>query len=190
MAGNGAPRRGGRAAWLAEAVVAMALAGQAVWAQDNLATPTSRLRPKDRKAAALLRAGDARSATFRRLLEALEGSDLVLYIETRRLALPGQTQLVCATPSARYVLVSVQVQGLDNDLVPWLAHELWHAVEIAGAPDVRDAASLRRFYEKVGRLARVDGATQVETLRAQETRTTVLDELRRPPSDARDRQRP
>ncbi len=183
MAGKGTTRRGGHPWWVTCAVVGMVLAGQAAAAQGSLASATSRLRPKDKKATALLEAGTARSATFRRLIEVLEQSDLVVYVETRRLALPGLTQFVCATPGARYVLVSVQVQGLDNDLVPWLAHELWHAIEIAGAPEVRDAASLKRFYEKVGRGARGDGATQLETLKAQETRTTVLDELRRPPSD-------
>ena len=39
--------------------------------------------------------------------------------------------------------------GVDNDLLPWLAHELWHAVEIAAAPEVRDRVSLLRFYERI-----------------------------------------
>jgi len=52
---------------------------------------------------------------------------------------------VAAAASCRILSVTVRVPGVFDDL-PNLAHDLQHVAEIAGAPDVRDAASLERFY--------------------------------------------
>ena len=162
-------------------LLAAALGAPEVFAQDAVAhSATSRIRALDEKSAALLQAGNARSATFRLLSEAIERSDLVVYVETRPLPLPGQLQFVSAMPGGRYLRVSVRVPGVDNDLLPWLAHELWHAVEIAGAPEVRDQVSLVRFYARIpggfrtGSTAKMD---VMETVQAQKIRTTVLNEL-------------
>jgi hypothetical protein len=38
-----------------------------------------------------------------------------------------------------------------------LAHELQHAVEVAGAPGVTDATTLRQFFERVGQRVSDDG---------------------------------
>ena len=178
MAGTNRQRQGGWR-WAACAVLATTCSVNCVYAQQS-PTPgaTSRLRASDQKAAALLHAGSARSATFRLLVETIDQSDLVVYVETRPLTLPGQLQFMSATPGGRYVRVSVRPMGLDNDLVPWLAHELWHAVEIAGAPEVRDRATLLRFYERIGGGFRAGATVEMETVRAQETQATVLDELR------------
>jgi hypothetical protein len=159
--------------WLV--IAAMAASGGAQAQQPETAT-FSRLRPAGRKAEALLSAGIAGSATFRQLVEAIERSDLVVYVETRTLRLPGQLQLVAASPGCRHLRVSIRVPGLDAELTAWLAHELWHAVEIAGAGEVRDQASLLRFYQRAGAGGRADAT--VETGQAQETWTRVLSELR------------
>lgn len=152
-----------------------------VAAQDRVAPgATSRLRPADQKAAALLQAGAARSTTFRSLVETIAQSDLIVYVETGQLTRPGQLEFVSATPGGRYIRVVVRAMGVDNDLLPWLAHELWHAVEIAGAPGVRDQASLVDFYERIGGAYRSSGSVLMETVKAQETQATVLNELRRP----------
>lgn len=138
--------------------------------------PLARLRAGDLKAAALLAAGTAQSETFRGLVDAIEHSDLVVYVDTRPLRLPGQLQLLAATPVCRHLRVSVRIPGLDTDLIAWLAHELRHAVELAGAPEVTDQASLRRFYQRIGAGGRHDDA--VESFAAQETWTKVLYEVR------------
>jgi hypothetical protein len=161
-------------------VAAAAFTAQVAWAQaPGMMNPSSRLRPVDAKSAGLLRAGCERSRTFRMLVERIEASDLIVHVEARHQALPGQLQFVSANPGGRYIRVSVRVLGLDDDLIPWLGHELWHAVEIAGAPEVRDRDSLRRFFERIGGGSRVGGAIEMETVKAQETQATVLGELRR-----------
>lgn len=142
----------------------------------GVAAAPSRVRTADETAAALLRGGVARSATFRAIVEALEQSDLIVYVETRAIRLPGQLQLLAATPGCRHVRVSVRTPGLDTELVAWLGHELWHAVELAGAPDVRDQAGVLRLYRRIG-ITGASGET-AETAKAQDVWTTVLYEAR------------
>jgi hypothetical protein len=138
---------------------------------------TSRLRPLDQKAAALLQAGIERSATFGRLVETLERSDLIVHIETRHLPLHGRLQFVFATPSDRYLRVSIHELGRENDVVSWLAHELQHAVEIAGAREVTNQTSLRRFYERIGYRRLAGDGVAMESDAALATETAVLYEV-------------
>jgi hypothetical protein len=155
----------------------------ALWAREGAAQPAAagaarRLRPAGMKAAALLEAGIARSETFRLLVDAIERSDLVVYVETGVLAVPGQVQFVAATPRTRYIRVSVRVPGLENDLLAWLAHELCHATEIAAAPDVTGQASLRTYYDRVGGSLRAGPTVIMETSGAQKVQAAVERELR------------
>jgi hypothetical protein len=72
--------------------------------------------------------------------------------------------------------VSVRTPGLDTELIAWMGHELWHAVEVAGAPEVRDQATLLRLYQRIG-VAGASGTT-AETTKAQEVWMRVLHEAR------------
>jgi hypothetical protein len=172
--------------WLRGLVFAAVIVGCPVAAQDRAVPAASaRVRAVDKKAADLLRAGKARSETFRLLTETIERSDLIVYVETRRQTLRGQLQFASASAAGRYLRVSISAFGLEDDILPWLAHELWHAVELAGAPEVRDRASLRQFYERVGGGFRAGGTVELETIQAQQTQDKVLGELRRPAQHAR-----
>ena len=165
----------------------------ALWPLEGAAQPAGgsgapgRLRPADRKAAALLEAGVARSETFRLLVDAIERSDLVVYVETGVMAVPGQLQFATATPGTRYLRVSIRVPGLENDLLSWLGHELRHATEIAAAPEVTDQVRLRTFYDRVGGSLRAGPTVIMETTGAQRVQAAVERELRtstrrKPPS--------
>ncbi len=143
---------------------------------DHRACVAIGVRAADKSAEALLAAGSARSATFRAIVEELTRSDVIIYVEVRPLDLAGQLQLLSASGSCRHIRVSVRTPGLPTEQIAWLAHELMHAVEIARAPEVRDARSLRRLYERIG-----DGGRygwRVESSAAQATWTRVLAELR------------
>ncbi len=89
---------------------------------------------------------------------------------------------------ATTVMVSIRVPGIHNDLIPWLAHELCHAVEMAAAPEVRDGATLRRLYEQIGGGYRVGDAVLMETVKAKATQRAVLAELRQRAAEGRARQ--
>jgi hypothetical protein len=160
------------------AFIAVTVGAQEVRAQGSVAPDhTSRLRAVDAKAAALLKAGNARSTTFRLLTEAIERSDLVVWVSAGHLQPAGQVQFVAATPYSRYVRVAVRLPGLENALVCTLAHELQHVVEIADASEVRDTRSLLRFYERIGWGGRSGARAEVETANAQRIGLKVLNEL-------------
>ena len=164
--------------WVGCAILAATLGAQEAAAQEALVPGSpGRIRPIDAKAASLIQAGRQRSSTFRRLVEVIEQSDLIVLVQAGHLQHQGQLQFIAATPYSRYVRVAVRLPGLENDLLGTLAHELQHAVEIAGAPEVRDHASLVRFYQLIGRGGRPGATVLMETSNAQKTGAKVLNEL-------------
>jgi hypothetical protein len=179
-------RTRGASWWLGFVIAAAVIGVPQVFAQEGgapgvalqgpeTAAAVSRVRGADPGARAILVAGMARSASFRALVEALEGSDLIIYVETRALKLSGQLQFVGANPGGRYVRISVRVPGREDELIAWLAHELRHAVEIAQAPEVRSQASLTALYRRIGSF-NISGR-EVETEQAVATQLRVLSEL-------------
>jgi hypothetical protein len=133
------------------------------------------VRAADASAAELLELGNSASPSFRRLVEVLERSDLIVFVQTRPLPIPGQLELAGAAAGFRYVRVSVRVPGRDHDLVAWLGHELQHAVELAEAPEVVDQDGLLRHYERIGARR---GRASVETAAAQAVWRKILDEVK------------
>lgn len=156
------------------AVVAVASTarGQQVRSENG----STHVRAGDKKAAVLLEAGLSASPTFRRIVDILEESDLVVYIETRPMTRPSHLQLAAVAGGRRYVRISVRLPGRDADLVAWLGHELQHAAELAAAREVVDENSLVRLYERIGGVRRATGT--METRRAQEIWKKILDETR------------
>ncbi len=157
-------------------LLAVVVAAHPAYPQEAEAVSVRHVRAGDQKAAALLRLGVTASPTFRLLLDTLEHSDLIVYVETGPMSLPGQLQLAAVASGCRYVRVSVRVPARDWDLIAWLGHELQHAVELAGAPEVVDQGSLTRFYERIGSARRATDT--LETGKAQETWRKILDEVK------------
>jgi len=97
--------------------------------------------------------GSRRSATFKGLIERLTQSDLIIYVESGRCSGPQVMSSVAVTPSPssyRYVRVTVDTDHSLLVLISEIAHELEHAIEIAGAPEVVDRQTLRGFYDRIG----------------------------------------
>jgi len=88
--------------------------------------------------------------TVRTLLAAIDRSDLIVYVETRFLAVSGETEFLTRTPAARYLRISMNVTETETRQVPWLGHELRHAVEIALDPSIVSASALESFYRSSG----------------------------------------
>ena len=111
-----------------------------------------RLRPAAPSAGRLLDRAIRESPTIRRLAGAIAASDLIVYVEIGRVDIRARasTELVTATGANRFLRVTLPDLTPPMDLIPLLAHELQHAVEIANEPSVRDAASLRAHYARIG----------------------------------------
>jgi hypothetical protein len=140
---------------------------------ERVRTTNSRIRQA-------MREGQDKASTFRSLLQQLQRSDVVLYIE------PGEctcaaarscVTFVTTAGSTRYLRVIVTLKQLQVEMIAHIGHELRHAIEIAGAAEVVDSRSLRRFYE--GRASPSCGRPcGVETEAAVRTQAAVRSELR------------
>lgn len=111
-----------------------------------------RLRTDDRVVGAAIARGRAQSVTFRRLVDRLDASDLIVHVtRVRLLHRPsGVTQFIAATPYNRYLRITLHADHASDAIVALLGHELQHAVETASAPWVADQASYRALYRAIG----------------------------------------
>ena len=117
------------------------------------AEPQSRVRASDARTAAILVDGLGRSETLRVLVDEIERSDVIVYLEIQwnlRRRLAGSLTLAGATPSARYLRISLNPELAGDAMVATLAHELQHAVEIAREPSIVSDATLARYYASHG----------------------------------------
>jgi len=94
-----------------------------------------------------------RSAAFRALVNSIEASDVIVYVEDGWCShgiVPSCLRFQSANGGVRYLRVDLRSRRSVISVVAQLAHELHHANEIAGQPDVVDATTLRAFYAAIG----------------------------------------
>lgn len=131
-------------------------AGPAAMAADPPPLLTgSHVRPLGDPAARLVAQAMARSASVRALVDELDRTDVVVYVSNPMdgsfPAVPACLTFVSSTAASRYLLVRVRRWGAPPwDQISQLAHELRHALEIAVAPEVRDAIGLHALYTRIG----------------------------------------
>ena len=134
----------------------------------------------------MLQEAPLRSPTVARLLAAIEQSDVLVWVELQE-PIPnrsGQLTMVSASHGYRYLLLSLDSRTRGDERIGWLGHELMHALEVAGAPDVQDAASMRRFFARIACTGSADGG--FETTAAIEADHTVRADVWRTASDQRE----
>lgn len=167
-------------------VYAFTVATTSAACTTNGEASVGRVRPRDGVAEYLVQQGRTRSGTFSGLLDALESSDVVVYMDVEpgsALGPSGRLQFVTARGGLRYVHVAVRpgstswnvILTRHMELVAILGHELQHAAEVAAAPDVLDASALAVLYRHVG--LRLDDQT-FDTEAARRAGTQILAELR------------
>jgi hypothetical protein len=138
------------------------------------------VRSTEPRVLTLIDAGLARSGTFRRLVDSLNASDVIVYIDlkTAREQLGGYlAHNIVVAAGRRYLHVSIETQGSQRRLVSLLAHELQHAVEVAQAPDARDAESLQRMFSQLAMKFGCGGTTCYETQAAKDVEYVVSKEF-------------
>jgi hypothetical protein len=138
------------------------------------------VRPLTEAATCLLREATARSPAVRSLVEALDRSDVIVYLtdaidEDRHRDVVGFLAFLAAGPHIRYLVIQLRRwQEAPWERVASLAHELQHAMEVARAPEVRSEAALAALYGRIGWETR---AHRFETAEARATGTLVRKEL-------------
>lgn len=97
--------------------------------------------------------GVRRSPTFASMVRALEHTDVIVqFVEAVKLPplTDAQAVLVDNAREFRFVRVYVGDERRGDNLIALLGHELMHALEIAWAPEVRDARALDALYRRIG----------------------------------------
>jgi hypothetical protein len=142
-------------------------------------SPYRHVRSTQERIQELLDEGSRRSPTFAALRETLESSDVIVYVQavgSLSAALNGRLAFLRAGNGKRYLRIEVRQELQREQMLSTIGHELQHAVEIAGATEVRDTDSMTGFYRRVG----VAGPTPsaFDTLAAREMGRRVRGELR------------
>jgi hypothetical protein len=118
-------------------------------------TVWTRTRPLNPSAIRLLASAAQSSSIVAGLLDDLELTDIVVYLSD---AMPGvesgpasKLVFLAMAGTTRYLLVRVDRWRLSPpERVAQLGHELQHALEVAAAPEVKNAEGLAQLYRRIG----------------------------------------
>lgn len=112
-----------------------------------------RIRTTDPRLRALIDDAVRLSPSLRALIDRLERSDVVVYVQCEghaRTAIAGRLTFVASAGGLRYVMVRLARLESRAQQIALLAHELQHAAEIADTPAIVDGPSLAREYSRIG----------------------------------------
>ena len=140
------------------------------------------IRASDEELVALLDDGIKRSATFKGLVDRLSKSDVILYVRpdvTAKANAPTRLTFLAAKGGYRYLVIRVASAGRKEQQLATLGHEMQHAIVIADAASVVDSQSLKREFERVGKLTQpsVGDDFFFESPVAEEVRRRILSEV-------------
>ena len=163
------------------ATVSAASRGHGTPAADPSQPPASPIRSHHLRILNAIDDAGRRSATFRNLVERLNRSDVIVYIESGRCGTAQVMSCIAVASTAgsyRYLRVTIDTNHSFQLITSEIAHELQHAVEIADAPDVVDGATLRALFRRIG--ATSAGRDIYETTNARAVAARVSLELSTP----------
>jgi hypothetical protein len=160
-------------AWILPLALLLAVASSAGADDVASATAAARIRAASRDARRLIDKAASRSPTVAQLIDRLAMTDVIVYVQ---LTIgphvdTARTSLASATGGARFVRIVINARTSPWDQVQMLGHELQHALEIAGAPEVVDEDGMRALFGRIGLPGRKPN--QYETLEAQRVQALV-----------------
>jgi len=134
-----------------------------------LAAENRRLRAATPRVGALITEGIQRSRTFASLIADLHQTNVIVYVETS-MGLPndvaGRILFASAAGDQRYLRVQLRATLARDVMISVIAHELRHALEVAGEQSVVTEKTLEEFYRRVGDSAHPGGGYDTEAARA------------------------
>jgi hypothetical protein len=164
-------------------ILAATIACTAIAATSASAADASRVRSSDAAVRSLLREGADRSATFSTLIDAIEHSNGIVYVEFGYCAfghLNGCVLPLIASPHGdRYlrILVTPDKSRRSHDqLLALIAHELRHALEVFEHVEVVDVPTMNALYKRIG-TPETGGLSGYETSAARAAGDHALNEL-------------
>lgn len=109
----------------------------------------ARVRTQNLELSALIRQATDRSPTFRGIVDAIQASDGIVYVQRDRCRHYVRSCLVLWMGFlGSYRVLRVNVAGGKNDIetMASIAHELRHALEVLSEPGVRSSAGMYQLY--------------------------------------------
>jgi hypothetical protein len=151
--------------------------------------PTARMRPLSNVARWIVDEAVRRSPTVEGLIEELSRYNVIVYVELRMgfMAERGATSIISAPGEWRILRVVLSDRLDPAGRILTLGHELHHVLEIAREAQVRDEASFRELFGRIGyslgqRAFETDGAIDIE----QRIRADLTRKVARGPKPASD----
>jgi hypothetical protein len=139
--------------------------------------PLHRVRSEDPAIAAVIRGATERSATFRHLIERINATDGLVYVEEGKCRRSVRACLLLSVKVAGpYRLLRILVDTRKTagiELMGSIGHELQHAIEVLSNPRITDSRTLYQFYDRV---APTDNDS-FETQEAMKAGLDILNEL-------------
>ena len=137
----------------------------------------SRIRPMQDDGWRLIANGMTRSPTFRHLIDRLEHSNVIVYIDLRP-DMPsnrgGSLRFLARSTTTHFLKIHLNRRYTGSTLIALLGHELQHAVEVADAGGIDSVEDLRNLYRRLGERI---GADQFDTAAARQAGYLVRQEL-------------
>jgi hypothetical protein len=145
-------------------------------------SPTTRVRSNgDPAMTTLLHEAFERSLTFRRLVDTINGTDGLVYIEPGTCGPGFRACLLMSVTIAgpnRVLHIRVDVRRDPQDVIGSMGHELQHAIEALSQPGVRTGALMYAFFERLSGSPSASGQLQFETDAAVKAGDAVSAEVR------------
>jgi hypothetical protein len=116
-------------------------------------SPTdANVRSTNPRIRAAIAEGSSTSPTFRSLVERLQGSTVIIYIERGDCTCVRARSclaFVASTGGVRYLRAHVSLFQGQRKLIEQIGHELHHAWEMAEAPEVTSGRAFERFFARL-----------------------------------------
>jgi len=154
------------------------------FAATSAQIPTDHLRTGSVVIATLMQQASERSHTFQGLVDAINASDGIVYVEEGTCAQGMRACFINVTMAGthRILWVKVDTRGVDCDLMGLIGHELRHTVEVLSDAKVTGFATMYNFYS---READPGGTFPFETIEAKRAGEAVRTEVRHKSSCAK-----
>ncbi len=146
---------------------------------DPASTDLLRVRSRHAGVKAAIARAEVQSPTFHRMVQTINASDGVVYIDAGTCRHGVRACLVSVTSAGghRFLFVKVDIGRADDAVMASIGHELQHAIEVLNNSEVTDGATLYLFYKMSS--DRLGSSASLETLAAVAAGDDVADEIRR-----------
>lgn len=143
------------------------------------------VRPTSTSIAELVAEGRDRSVTFRSLLEDVNVSGWIVFVQEGACRLPRVRgcllHRVGMFEGRRYLrIVLTHQSSTREDTIATIGHELRHVAEVVTDPTIKNAADISELYRHIGYVSMKTASGQLyETRAAVRAGVTILEELQR-----------